>query len=217
MARFRLTAALAAFFLPRPATRGAVPSIASMARCTATRLTPERLLFVPQRVKDSALRHRHLPSPNSVRHRIAPILRNSRQTEAAGRRLETAAFSGAVGAPLPIPLPQRTPAGSQRLHASRSRSIASSRHALASPTRRPAAPALPPQRHLCPSHTDRTRPGISSSSRPTEARAPDRHEPLGRQPSSTVPELGSGRIRACLQVSALRQCLMPLPAGHEEP
>ena len=108
---------------------------------------------------------------------------------------KTGAFSGAVGAALPIQLPQRTPAGSQRLHASRSRPIGSSRHALANQTRRPAAPARPPQRDLCPSHTDRTRPRISSSSRPTEPRSPDRHEPPGRLQSSTVPERGIGRIR----------------------
>ena len=42
MSCFRLATALAAFLLPRPATGGAAPSIASMARrCTAGSLTPE--------------------------------------------------------------------------------------------------------------------------------------------------------------------------------
>ena len=36
IARFRLPTALAAFFLPRPAAGGTLPSIASIARCMAT-------------------------------------------------------------------------------------------------------------------------------------------------------------------------------------
>ena len=75
-------------------------------------LTPERLLFVPQGLKDSVLRNRHLPSLHSVRHRIVCQFSETHDKLPPWvAAWKTGAFSGAVGAALPIPLLQRTPAG----------------------------------------------------------------------------------------------------------
>ena len=133
-----------------------------------------------------------------------PILRNTRQTAAVGRRLEnrrlqrrgrcSAADSVTAADPLRV-VNGCTHLG--RVPWGPVVTLWQTRHV-----------GLPPPRdhrngisvRATPIAQDQESPRLS---RPTEPRSPNRHEPPGRQQSSTVPERGIGRIRARLQASAL--------------